>query len=260
MSGFLARRFGKRVLDPVLRNVAVHARYRGVPRPAGRRAGDIRIVTRPDLGWFWFIPLSEEVTSVGLVISKEVHDRRQKVEPEAALDRYVSETEVARSLLAGATRTSPVRVDSDFSYLASEHAGDRWLLAGDAGAFLDPIFSTGVLMAMESGVEAAAAVHRGLTAGDLSRAAFRDYGRRVRRRYDHFRRFALGFYEPAFRDLFFTEGRRWGLRGALLSVLAGDWRPSLAIRIRLAVFLALVYLQRRLPVAPRLQPRGLAGR
>jgi hypothetical protein len=131
---------------------------------------------------------------------------------------------------------------------------------GDSGAFLDPIFSTGVLMAMQSGIEAGEALHAGLTAGDLSRRAFAAYERTVRDRYRHFRRFACGFYDPAFRDLFFSRTSRWGIYEAVLSVLAGNWRPSPLNRIRLAAFFVLVALQRRVALAPRVHSEAWTGR
>ena len=107
-------------------------------------------------------------------------------------------------LLEQARRISPARFDADYSYLATRMAGDRWVAVGDAAAFLDPIFSTGVLLAMQGGLEAAEAVDVGLRAGDLSARAFTRYERIVRKRYHHFRRFAVGFYDPAFRELWFT--------------------------------------------------------
>jgi hypothetical protein len=73
----------------------------------------------------------------------------------------------------------------------------------------------------------------------------------VVRRYHHFRRFAVGFYDPAFRDLFFSPSSRFGLYEAVLSVLAGNWRPSVATRLKLAVFFLLVRIQRVCPLAPR---------
>jgi FADH2-dependent halogenase len=258
--GFLARRFGQRVVDPLLVNVSVHAWFEGVPRRPGRRAGDIQMVTRPDRGWFWFIPVSETVTSVGAVIPKAVHDQRPKASPEDGLAAYVAETPAAADLMKAAKRVSPGRVDADYSYLATEHAGDRWVLVGDAGAFLDPIFSTGVLMAMQSGIEAGEAIDRGLAAGDLSRRALAGFERTVRRRYRHFRRFAGGFYDPAFRDLFFSRTSRWGVYEAVLSVLAGNWRPTLGTRLRLHVFFLLVKLQRHLKLAPRVHGQRAPAR
>jgi FADH2-dependent halogenase len=250
-AGFLAKRFGRRVVDPVLRNVAVHAQFEGVPRREGRRAGDIQMVTRPDRGWFWFIPITPTVMSVGAVIPKAVHAAVGRPTAEESLQHYVDETPAAAALMRGARRVSPGRFDADYSYLHTQHAGDRWVLVGDAGGFLDPIFSTGVLLAMQSGLEAAAAVGGGLAARNLSRARFAAYERTVQRRYRHFRRFAVGFYDPAFRDLFFARSSRFGIYEAVLSVLAGNWRPSLGTRLRLALFFALVALQRVLPIAAR---------
>src|SRR6185503_17435360 len=72
-TGVLAKRFGRHEYDPLLRNIAVHAQYEGIPRASGRRAGDIRMFTRPDMGWLWFIPLSHTVISVGAVIPQVTH-------------------------------------------------------------------------------------------------------------------------------------------------------------------------------------------
>lgn len=259
-SGFLAKRFGKRLVDPVLRNIAVHAQFEGVPRQEGRRSGDIQMVTRPDLGWFWLIPISETVMSVGAVIPKAVHDSRPRTSPEESLTAYVEETPAAAELMKHARRVSPGRIDADYSYLATQHAGDRWVLVGDAGAFLDPIFSTGVLMAMQSGIEAGQTLADGVDRGDLSRRAFTRFERTVRRRYRYFRRFACGFYDPAFRDLFFVRSKYFGIYEAVLSVIAGNWEPSLLTRLRIACFFGLVALQKRLTLAPRVHSEAWAGR
>jgi FADH2-dependent halogenase len=259
-SGFLARKLGRHALDPVLRNIAVHAQYESIPRRSGRRAGDIRMFTRADLGWLWLIPLSDTVTSVGAVIPQAVHRRESRDTPEESLAHYLDSTPSVRALLAAARRVTPARFDADYSYLGTRLAGDRWLSVGDAAAFLDPIFSTGVLLAMQGGLDAASAIDAGLRAGDLSRRRFAAYERVVRARYHHFRRFAVGFYNPNFRDLWFTPTRRWGLFPAILSILAGNWRPSLVTRLRIRLFFVLVALQRVLPIAPR-RPRapGEAG-
>lgn len=251
-AGFLARRLAGRRFDPVLRNVAVHSWYEGTLRRPGRRAGDIRMVTRPDRGWFWFIPVSPTVTSVGVVLPKDAHAARERASLEESLDAAIRETPAAAEILAGARRVAEVRFDADYSYESSQYAGDRWLVAGDAGAFLDPIFSTGVLLAMQAGIEAADALDRALAAGDLSRARFAAYERTLSARYHHFRRFVVGFYDPAFRDVFFQQTAPLGIREAVISVLAGNWRPTLATRLRLAAFFALVKLQRWVPIAPRL--------
>jgi hypothetical protein len=97
---------------------------------------------------------------------------------------------------------------------------------------------------MQGGLDAAEAIDAGLRAGRLSARAFTRYERLVRQRYHHFRRFATGFYDPAFRDLWFTPRKDSSIYGAIVSVLAGNWRPSLGTRARIEAFFALVALRR----------------
>jgi len=243
-AGVLVKRFGRHEYDPLLRNIAVHAQYEGIPRATGRRAGDIRMFTRPDMGWLWFIPLSETVISVGAVIPQVVHRRESRAAPEESLTHYLAATPAAAPLLERARRVSPARFDADYSYLATRMAGDRWLAVGDAAAFLDPIFSTGVMLAMQGGLEAAEVIHRALRAGDVSARAFARYERVVRKRYHHFRRFAVGFYDPAFRELWYSRPPLLGIFHAVVSVLAGNWRPSATTRALVRAFFAVVAVKR----------------
>lgn len=250
-AGFMAKRFGERRKDPVLQNISVHRQYVGIPRAEGRRAGDIRMVTRPDKGWFWFIPIDAETISVGIVIPQAIYRASARTTPEATLDAFIAESPAAAELVAKAQPVTEARFDADYSYLHTAHAGDRFVLVGDAGAFLDPIFSTGVLMAMQSGIEAAEVIGRGLKDNNLGAARFSAYERTLVARYHHFRRFASGFYDPAFRDLFFSHSAKFGIYEAVLSVLGGNWRPSWKTRLRLNAFFFLVALQRFLPIADR---------
>jgi FADH2-dependent halogenase len=249
-AGFLARRIGGYEADPMLRHVAVHAQYEGIPRPAGRPAGDIRVLTRRDVGWIWLIPLSETRTSVGAVVPQALHRRQARPTAEESLEHYLRETPAAPALLRAARRVSPARFDADYSYIARTMAGDRWVAVGDSAAFLDPVFSTGVLLAMQGGVEAAEAIDAGLRAGDLSAACFALYERRVRRRYRFFRRFVVGFYDPYFRRLLFRRSRWFGIYEAVLSALAGNWRPTLGTRLRIQFFFAVIAVKRLFRIAP----------
>ena len=243
-AGVLAKRFGRHEPDPLLLNIAVHAQYEGIPRASGRRAGDIRMFTRPDMGWLWFIPLSDTVISVGAVIPQRVHRRESKATAEESLAHYLAGTPASLPLLEKARRVSPARFDADYSYLATCVAGDRWVAVGDAAAFLDPVFSTGVMLAMQGGLEIAEAIDNGLRNGDVSARIFADYERNVRRRYHHFRRFAVGFYEPAFRRLWYSRPPLRSIFDAVVSVLAGNWRPSLATRALIGVFFSVVAVER----------------
>ena len=240
----LSRKFELRIDEPRLANLAIFSHYSGVPRQGGRRAGDIRIVARTDLGWFWLIPISSELMSVGVVLPQAAAKNVKGMEPAAILDGAISETPAVARLLASACREWPVRVEKDFSFGSLAYAGDRWVVAGDAGSFLDPVFSTGVAIALESGLEAAQAVAAGLDAGDLSARRFASYARRQRRRYLSFRRFVLGFYSTEFRDLFFAENPPPRMFRSLVAAFAGYWQPTLSARFWIAAFFLLVRLQR----------------
>jgi flavin-dependent dehydrogenase len=248
--GLLCRKFDLRVDEPRLANVAVFSHYSGVPRPEGPRAGDIRLVSRADLGWYWLIPISEELTSVGVVLPRSVFAKVQALDHAAILETAIAEAPAIKTLLSDARREWPVRIEKDFSFSSRAYAGDRWVLVGDAGSFLDPVFSTGVAIALESAVEAAQAVSAGLVAGDLSAARFAVFTRRQQQRYRSFRRFVLGFYTPEFRDVFFSEDPPQRVLRSVMTIFAGYWKPPLWTRLWVATFLGLVALQRIVRIVP----------
>jgi 2-polyprenyl-6-methoxyphenol hydroxylase-like FAD-dependent oxidoreductase len=144
-----------------------------------------------------------------------------------------------------ARREWPVRVEKDFSYSASVYAGHRWILAGDAGSFLDPVFSTGVSIAMESGIEAAAELHRALARNNFSDASFAAFSRRQRKRFQTFRRFVVGFYTPQFRDVFFSPHPPRLVFRSVVTMLAGKWNASLWTRFLNQLFFGIVWIQKR---------------
>jgi len=258
-AGLLARQLGLRREDPALPNISVYAHFRGVPHLEGRRHGDIRIVARRDAGWFWVIPVSEEIMSVGVVLPKPLFEKLPRGPHEEMLAAAVAETPLMVELMKETTLAWPARVEKEFSYSTTAYAGDRWLLAGDAGSFLDPVFSSGVAIALESGLEAADALDRALAAGDLSAGAFAAFDRRQRARYQAFRRFVLAFYSPSFRDLFFQPGAGSRIFSAVVTVLAGKWRPDWPARLLIGWFFFLVRLQRRFELVPRIYPKDAAA-
>ena len=249
-AGLLSRRFGLRVDEPGLANVAVFSHFAGVPHGEGRRAGDIRVVARADMGWFWMIPISDELTSVGVVLPRAAFKDLSPISPETLLARLVADTPAVARLMKTAEQRWPVRVERDFTYGSKAYAGDRWILVGDAGSFLDPVFSSGVAIALESALEGARALDAGLTRGDLSARAFCTFNGRQRARYRSFRRFVLGFYTAPFRDLFFSTDPPPRLFRAVVTVLAGYWHPSLLTRFWLELFFLSVRMQARLGFAP----------
>lgn len=246
--GLIARKFNLRTDEPRLANIAIFAHYSGVPPLEGDRPWDIRIVARSDSGWFWLIPISKELMSVGVVLPTNLFLQMPPGSNEERLDRAIADTPVVADLMRNAKREWPIRVEKDFSYYASKYAGDRWLLAGDAGSFLDPVFSTGVSIAMESGIEAAGELDAALKRNDFSERRFAGFSRRQRRRYQAFRRFVIGFYTPQFRDLFFSEDPPRALFRAVVTVLSGRWNASWRTRVLNRVFFAIVALQKHVAV------------
>jgi len=243
--GLLARKFNLRSDEPLLANVAVFSHYTGVPRLPDNRPNDIRIVARDDSGWFWVIPITADLPSGGVVLPQKLLMQMPAASNEERLERAIAETPVMRDLMTSASREWPVRVEKDFSYSAKAYAGDRWLLAGDAGSFLDPVFSTGVSVALESGIEAAAELDRAARENDFSARNFAAFSKRQRRRYETFRDFVIGFYSPQFRDLFFNPSPPEHLFNAVVTVLAGRWNASLKTRVLNRAFFFLVRLQKR---------------
>jgi len=247
--GLIARKFNLRSDEPRLANIAIFSHYKGVPPLDGQRPYDIRIVARSDSGWFWLIPISTELMSVGVVLPKNLFLQMPDGSNEERLERAIADTPVVAELMRDAKREWPVRVEKDFSYSASRYAGDRWILAGDAGSFLDPVFSTGVSIAMESGLEAAAELDRALSRNAFSARSFVTFSRRQRKRYQTFRRFVIGFYSPQFRDLFFDPHPPRTLFRAVVTVLAGRWNSSLRTRLLNHLFFSLVAIQKRFKIA-----------
>jgi 2-polyprenyl-6-methoxyphenol hydroxylase-like FAD-dependent oxidoreductase len=201
------------------------------------------------------IPISDKLMSVGVVLPRDAARSFAGVDHGDILDRAIAQTPAVARLLASARREWPVRIEKDFSFGSRAYAGDRWVVAGDAGSFLDPVFSTGVAIALESGLEAGQAMAGALDARDFAARRFRAYSQRQRQRYGSFRRFVLGFYTAEFRDLFFAEDPPRRMFRSLVTVFAGYWKPpTRATRAWVATFFFLVRLQRLIHFAPRLVP------
>jgi len=242
--GFLASRQGRRAPIPGLGKVAVFAHFRGARRWPGRDEGNIRIYVFPD-GWFWWIPFAGDVTSVGCVLhARTVRGRSGGLE--ALLDEMIARCRRVAEGLAGAERVTPVHTAANFSYRVSPVVGDRFVCVGDAVAFVDPIFSTGVFMAMQSAELAAAEVLRAFGDGRFAAARFAAYERRFHRGARPFLRFIASYYDPAFLEVFLRPTERFALLDAVTGVLAGGSVLAMPLRMRLslALFFAIVRVNR----------------
>ena len=218
----LASRMRRKARIARLDRTAFFTHYRGAFRQSGQEEGNIQLIVF-EHGWFWFIPFRGEVSSVGFVVSPEwVRQRGAGESLEAFFDRTVSTASWAREFLAGAERLRPVGALADFSYRIDQLAGDGWLFVGDAGGFLDPLFSTGAHLAIKGADLAAGAIDAALDRGDVSRGAFAAYEAQIRHAVDLFLGLVQSFYKGELRETLFDPMQRATLRKLITSVLSGD--------------------------------------
>ncbi len=252
-SSLLAGRLGLREMDRDLKNFAVFSHYEGATRYSGEAEGDISVVLVPG-GWWWVIPLRNNRTSVGLV-GPSSRLRGQK--PDAAyFDAQIAEAPFLCARLANAQRVAPVRSVSDYSYVSRRLAGDRFLLVGDAAAFIDPVFSTGVYLGLVGAFRAAEAVDAALTAQRFERARFIAYEREAQKGIATYRRFVKGFYTPEFVDVLMSPSDWLSLRAAVTSLLAGFGVDRFEVNWRVSVFRAIARANKQLALVPRVFRRA----
>lgn len=221
-SALLSRRFGLKRIDPKLKNAAVFTRYREAIRDTGRDAGATIIFhTRNEDSWFWFIPLPDDQTSIGVVGSLEYLVKSREPNPEQVLQEELALCPALQERLRNATRIEPVRVLRDFSYVSKRVAGDGWVMAGDAFGFLDPIYSSGVFLALKSAEFAADAIDAAFEENDFSAASLGRFGRRFIAGMEALRRIVYAFYARDFSFAHFLK-RCPQFRQEVIHVLTGN--------------------------------------
>ena len=234
-----------------LQKFSVYAHFEGVQRDAGRDATLTRLV-RGEKNWFWMIPLDDRRTSVGVVM--ELADyRAKKRTPEETLEYAIAGSELMRSRMVSARRLTEVHATGDYSYRNTRLHGTRWLLAGDAAGFIDPIFSTGVFLALHSGEKAAASIDFALRRPAFSRLRFASYARGLNRLMDRYLRFVDAWYTREFVDVFTTPRPPLRIPQAVNSVLGGNIHPRFGVWWRLQLFYLVLWIQKRHPIVPRLE-------
>ncbi len=256
---FMAMRAGGREQIPNLGKVALWAHWKGAPRLDGRSEGNIRIYLGED-AWVWWIPLANDLTSIGTVC----HARTVRAfdgTPDALYAEMIRRSHEVAEGLAGATRVTEIQREANFAYFNQPVRGDRFLAVGDAIAFVDPIFSGGVFIALWSGEVAAAAIVRAFRAGRFGARRFRAYERRVRTRMAPLFKFIDKYYEPAFMQIFLRPRNVFGVVEGVLAVLSGGsfirttWRTRFALTFLFTITRINVWVRRRagLPVESRLE-------
>ncbi len=244
--GFLASRQGRREPMPGLGKVAIFAYFQGAKRWPGRDEGNVRIYIFPE-GWFWYIPLARDETSVGCVLHSGVVKAREGT-PEDLFRAMVERCERVRDNLEGARQVTPMYTAANFAYAVDPIVGDRFLCVGDAVAFVDPIFSAGVFLAMAEGEMAAKEIVEAFHSGRFEARRFGGYARRVRRGMRPFARFITQFYDRQFLEIFMNPRDTLGLIDAVTFVLAGGafHRIPPKMRFLIGLFWTIVGINRRI--------------
>jgi flavin-dependent dehydrogenase len=234
-----------------LQKFSIYAHYEGVQRDDGRDGTLTRLV-RGKRCWFWLIPIDERRTSVGVVM--DIADfRAAKLTPEAALENAIATAPLMRARMAGSQRLTEVHAVGDYSYRNTRLRGRRWLLAGDAAGFIDPIFSTGVFLAIHSGEQAAGVIDFALRRPLLGRLRMASYARGVNRLMDRYLRFVSAWYTEEFVDVFTTPTPPFQIPQAVNSVLGGNIHPRFGVWWRLQLFYLVLWIQKRHALCPRLE-------
>jgi flavin-dependent dehydrogenase len=213
-------REGWRLKDPQLNKLAIWTYYRGAKRDDGIDEGNTTVAYVEGRGWFWYIPLKDNIVSVGIVADKDYLFSDSK-DPAVIMAREIERNVWIKEHLSQGEQFGEYFVTSEFSYRSRYCATDGLVLAGDAFAFLDPVFSSGVLLALKSGEMAADTIHAALEEGDHSIQRFAEYGERLCVGIENMRKLVYAFY-----DTNFSFGRMLKAypehRGRLTDSLIGD--------------------------------------
>jgi flavin-dependent dehydrogenase len=197
-SAMLSKKLGIRKGDPNLRKAAVFAHYKGCARDPGKNGGATLVLnTRQNDGWFWYIPLPDDITSVGVVGDLSRLSNKLST-PEKTLEEEIANCAGLEPRMKNAQRVGEVHVISDYSYRSTRCAGDGWVLVGDAFGFLDPMYSSGVFLALKSGEMAADAISDALASGRPDAMNLSKWGDALSDGMQTIRKLVYAFYTPGF--------------------------------------------------------------
>lgn len=219
-SAMLQNRFKLRLWDPILNKGAIWSYWRGAYRDTGRDEGaTVVIQTTNRKGWWWYIPQHDDTISVG-VVGPFDYLFKGRGSHEQVYNEEVAACPAVQKRIAGAERTTGFFATKDYSYRSKEVAGDGWVLVGDAFGFLDPLYSSGVLLALKSGELAADAIADGLASNNTSAAQLGNWGEMFNKGVDRMRRLVCEYYDGFSFGRFIKEYPH--LRGKVTDLLIGD--------------------------------------
>jgi flavin-dependent dehydrogenase len=215
------RKHGTRKRDPMLNKISIWTLYQDAKRDTGLDEGATTIAYLPEGGWFWNIPLRDGIVSSGIVAERDYLYRGDTRDPEEIYAREIENNVWIKEHLSEGKQFGQYWVTGEYSYRAENCATDVLVLVGDAFTFLDPVFSSGVFLALKSGEMAADAAHAALENGDTSAAAFASYGEELCGHIETMRKVVYAFYDKDFS--FAKLIRKYpDLRAKLTDVLIGN--------------------------------------
>ncbi len=237
---FLGNRFQAKQRNPRHNSAALYGHFRGAQRHTGKKEGHITIFWF-EHGWFWFIPLADGTTSIGAVTWPTYLKTRKKPVQDFFFD-LIAQCPALAARLKDAELVSEIEATGNFSYACDRSHGPNYLLLGDAYAFIDPVFSSGVMLAMNSAFVGADAVDACLRQPEKAARALKHFDRMMKHGPKEFSWFIYRVTNPTMRDLFMSPRNVFRVKEALLSVLAGDIFGRTPIWRSLLVFKVIYYL------------------
>lgn len=237
---FLGRRLGTKGRIRNHESAALFAHFKGVERRSGEDAGNISIYWF-DHGWIWMIPLRDEIVSIGVVAKPAyLQSRRGAAEPFLLESLKLSRPAAAR--IKDAEMITPATATGNYSYMCRSNWGRNYVMVGDAFAFVDPVFSSGVYFAMRSGSMASGAVDAWLHDPKKGRAALRKQESEVRRGIRNLFWFIRRFNRPALRYMFMNPRNKMNIRPSVITLLAGEVYGNARIFVPLLMFKAIYFV------------------
>jgi FADH2-dependent halogenase len=239
---------GLKVVDQKLKKFSIFGHFEGVKMDEGPKAGDILLV-RLEHQWFWLIPLSPQKVSVGCVMDHAEFTRAKQSPPDFFNRIWQSSSEM-RERMKNAKLVGSIQSTSDFSYRNRRFYGPRLVRVGDAAGFMDPVFSSGVYVAMYSGRLAARCILKSLAAGDDGTRHFKGYEKTILSAMNLYMEMIEAYYTQPFMELFMEPREKFRLPDAMVAILAGELEGGWKLDWRRRLFFWLVKIHARRPLVP----------
>jgi len=222
-TAMLSNKFGWRVRDPKLKKAVLYSYFKGAHREPDLNGGATLVLRTPkgSNGWFWYIPLENDITSVGVVADPEYLLKDRGKDLAKIFYEEIDKCEPCRARVADATRTDKIYSILDYSYRSKSCAGDGFILIGDAYGFLDPIYSSGVLLALKMAELAADSIHDAFTHNDFSGSRLGQYQPKLDKGIESMRKLVYAFYNEGFSFAGFLR-KNPDQRMNIISLLMGD--------------------------------------